>query len=199
MANTFQKVTFSNASPRGGGSNRLNSIPAKAKHLNDLVDSIEQARGESNYTYHANWGYTNCAIVDNTTAFVRNADSIVSWAQPANTLITEISLLFPSAVYSTGTGNNLGFEVGSSSGGGEIVAKEVDQIIDAGADGTDLASGAKLDLTILVPTEDGTTLATHTAYAAVARNVFLNTVCDNAAAVTTAGTARWIIRFIRTA
>ena len=37
----FNKVTFANASPRGGGDNRLNSIPAKAKHVNDLIDSLE--------------------------------------------------------------------------------------------------------------------------------------------------------------
>ena len=65
----------------------------------------------------------------------------------------------------------------------------MDQVIDAGADGTDLATGAKLDLTLIVPTESGTTLATNTAYTAAARSVFLNTVCDNAAAVVTAGTA----------
>lgn len=200
MANPLQKVTFSNASPRGAGSNRLNSIPAKAKHLNDLVDSIEQGRGESNYTYHANWGYEHVAIIDNTTAFVKNSDSIVTWVQPANTLLTGISILFPSAVYSTGTGNSLGFEVGTSAGGGEIVTKEVDQIIDVGTDGTDLASGAKVDCTLIVPTEDGVTLATNTAYTAVARTVHLNTVeSSNAATIVTPGTARWIIKYLRTA
>jgi len=39
MAN-FNKVTFANASPRGGGDNRLNSIPAKAKHVNDLIGEL---------------------------------------------------------------------------------------------------------------------------------------------------------------
>ena len=38
---TFNKVTFANASPRGTGDNRLNSIPAKAKHVNDLIDSLQ--------------------------------------------------------------------------------------------------------------------------------------------------------------
>ena len=45
--------------------------------------------------------------IDNTTAFVRNADSEASWTQPANTVITGIHLFFPSTTYSTGTGNNL--------------------------------------------------------------------------------------------
>ena len=38
---TFNKVTFATASPRGTGDNRLNSIPAKAKHVNDLIDSLQ--------------------------------------------------------------------------------------------------------------------------------------------------------------
>ena len=37
---TFNRVTFANASPKGGGDNRLNSIPAKAKHVNDLIDAL---------------------------------------------------------------------------------------------------------------------------------------------------------------
>ena len=38
---TFNKVSYANASPKGGGDNRLNSIPAKAKHVNDLIDALE--------------------------------------------------------------------------------------------------------------------------------------------------------------
>ena len=39
---TFTKVTYGNANPRGGGDNRLNSIPAKAKHVNDLIDDTQK-------------------------------------------------------------------------------------------------------------------------------------------------------------
>tara|TARA_R110000824_G_scaffold24884_14_gene87163 strand:+ start:996 stop:1526 length:531 start_codon:yes stop_codon:yes gene_type:complete len=140
------------------------------------------------------------AIVDNTTAFVRNADSIVPWTQPANTIIRAISILFPSSVYSTGTGNSLGFEVGTTSGGGEIVLKADDQIIDVGTDGTDLATGAYVQCTLVVPTEDGVTLAINTAFAAAARTVYLNTVeSGNAAAIVTPGTARWVIEYVTVA
>ena len=38
---TFNKVSYANSNPRGGGDNRLNSIPAKAKHVNDLIDSLQ--------------------------------------------------------------------------------------------------------------------------------------------------------------
>ena len=44
---TFQKVTYANSNPKGGGDNRLNSIPAKAKHVNDLIDSLQS--GDNTY------------------------------------------------------------------------------------------------------------------------------------------------------
>ena len=139
--------------------------------------------------------------IDNTTAFVRNADSEASWTQPANTVITGIHLFFPSTTYSTGTGNNLGYEVGSTSGAGQIVAGIVDQIIDAGADGTDLATGAFLTVaTVINGTESATTLGASAAYSGTSsRTVYLNTTCDNTAAVTTAGTVRWIIEYVHVA
>ena len=141
------------------------------------------------------------AYIDNTTAFVRNDDSIVTWTQPANTIITAIHIFFPSSTYSTGTGNSLGFEVGSSSGAGEIVAKADDQIIDVGADGTDLATGAFVTCTLVAGTEDATTLAINIHYSCTSnRSVYLNTVeSSNAAAIVTAGTARWIVEYVHVA
>tara|TARA_B110000285_G_C14874449_1_gene490793 strand:+ start:27 stop:725 length:699 start_codon:yes stop_codon:yes gene_type:complete len=44
---TFNKVTYANSNPKGGGDNRLASIPAKAKHVNDLIDSLES--GDNTY------------------------------------------------------------------------------------------------------------------------------------------------------
>ena len=38
---TFNKVSYANASPKGTGDNRLNSIPAKAKHVNDIIVELE--------------------------------------------------------------------------------------------------------------------------------------------------------------
>jgi len=136
------------------------------------------------------------AIVENTIAFVRNAASEVQWAQPADTIIRSISLLFPSAAYSTGTGNDLGYRVGTATGGGQIVTAITDQIIDAGADGTDIATGAWLQTTVPVPTPtSGTTLGAHIGYAAADRAIFLGTTCTDAAAVPTPGAVRWIIEY----
>ena len=135
------------------------------------------------------------AVIKNTSAFVRNSDSIVQWTQPANTLILEIDLLCIKAP-SSGTGNSLGYEVGITSGEGELVTKHADDIIDVGADVSDLAAGGLVQLTVNRKTTDATTLAADVSYTTSARKLYLNTVCDNTAAVTSAGTMAWIIRYI---
>jgi uncharacterized membrane-anchored protein YitT (DUF2179 family) len=134
------------------------------------------------------------ATVDNTAAFVQNADSIVSWTQPANTFIDSIDLLCTVAPV-TASGASLGYEVGSTSSGVEIVANQVDEIIDAGTDGTDLAVGGLVRTAMVRITTDDVTLAVDASYTAASRTVYLNTVCTNHA-VTTAGTMRWIIKYI---
>ena len=58
---TFNKVTFQNASPKGQGDLRLKSIPAKAGHFNDLIDSLEGG----NNTYAGNNTFTGIATHTN--------------------------------------------------------------------------------------------------------------------------------------
>ena len=134
------------------------------------------------------------AVVKNTTAFVQNSDSIVEWAQPANSMILGIDLLCTSAP-TTAASANLGYEVGTSSSGAQIVATHADDIIDAGADGTDLAEGGLVRLTMVRVTTDDTTLAADASYTSSARTIYLNTTTSNHA-VTTAGTVSWIIKYI---
>ena len=50
---TFNKVSYKNASPRGGGDNRLNSIPAKAKHVNDVVDRLNDGNYKRTFNYES--------------------------------------------------------------------------------------------------------------------------------------------------
>ena len=137
------------------------------------------------------------ALVDNTSAFVQNSDSEVTWTQPAGTVITAILGMIVVAP-ETAANADLGVEVGTSSGEGEIVAKDADLVIDAGADGTDAAVGGFVGPLTLVNTTDDTTLAAYAAYASAARTVYLNTVCTNHS-VTTAGTFRWIIKYVSVA
>ena len=177
------RVSFANATPKGSGDNRLNSIPAKAKHFNDLISHI----GE----YCSSW-----RTVKNTTAFVQNSDSVVTLTQPANTFINNFWLVFTVAPVTAASFSG-GYEVGTTAGGGQVVAKHDDQIIDAGADGTDLAVGA----TVRIPrsewekTLDATTLAADTTFTTSARTLHLNTVGSNHS-VTTAGTVCWVIEFV---
>lgn len=140
-------------------------------------------------------GLKLCGYVDNETAFVEDSDSVVSWTQPANTFITNIWLLCTSAP-TTAASADLGYEVGTSSSGAQIVNTHADDIIDAGADGTDLAAGGLIGLTILRKTTDATTLAADVTYTTAERSLYFNTTCS-AHTVTTAGTMRWIIEYVQ--
>jgi hypothetical protein len=135
------------------------------------------------------------AVVKNTTAFVRNSDSIVEWAQPANSMIMGIDLLCTSAP-ECGTGNDLGYEVGTSSSGAQIVATHADDIVDAADDDDALAKGGLVRLTMVRVTTDAVNLDADASYTASARTIYLNTTCTNAEAVATAGTVSWIIKYI---
>ena len=155
-----------------------------------------------------NIGPCYVAHVDNTAAFVRDDDSIVQWTQPANTVITAIHLFFPSVTYSTGDGNDLGYEVGTTAGsnsgaiatGHNIVPREPDEIIDDGDDGTDITTGAFITTSLAAPTTGASTLAINILWSgAAARTVHLNTTCTNMADVLTPGTVRWIIEYKTTA
>ncbi len=146
-------------------------------------------------TLDGNNSVMKIAYVDNTSAFVQDSDSIVTWTQPANTYIDSIDILCTVAPV-TAASADLGYEVGTSSGEGEIVTKHADDIIDAAADGTDLAVGGLVaGLTIVRTTTDATTLAVDPSYTATARPIYLNTVCSDHA-VTTAGTMRWVIKYV---
>ena len=88
MANAFTKVSFANASPRGNGDNRLNSIPAKAKHLNDVIGTMTSGANThydnivscTNYVKWATGDYSGLSLATKSDA---NCDSGFTFA--ANT------------------------------------------------------------------------------------------------------------------
>ena len=148
--------------------------------------------------------------VDNETAFVQDSDSIVEWTQPANTILWSISLICTKAPV-TAASADLGYEVGTSSSGGQIVTAVTDQIIDAAADGTDLAVGGFVAVAgpgatgagatianLNRRTTSATTLAADVNYTGEARTLYFNTTCTDHA-VTTAGTIRCLIEYIQVA
>jgi len=69
-------------------------------------------------------------------ALVDSADSVASWTQPANTLLARIWIVVTSAP--TISSGDIGYEVGTSSSGAQIVATSTDTILDGG---TTLAAG----------------------------------------------------------
>ena len=146
-------------------------------------------------TLDANNTVERIAIVENATAFVRNSRSNAQWPQPANTFITGISLLFTAAPV-TAASANLGYVVGTAAAGAQIAAAVADELIDAGADGTDLAQGGIARATLERTTTSDTTLAADPSFTTTARTLYLNTQDAQNKAVTTSGEMRWVIEYL---
>ena len=113
-------------------------------------------------------------------------DSVVSFTQPANSIITAISVLCTAAP--TITSGDIGCEVGTTSSGGEIVALVTDDILDAG---TTVEVGALYGAALVTVTDSATTHAAEATYTSAARTVYCNMLCTTAASVV--GNFRFII------
>ena len=133
--------------------------------------------------------------------WVQNSEVVTAWTQPANSLITNITIFCASAP-TTAASVSLGWEVGTSSSGAQICTGDItDGLIDVGTDGTDMVAGA-LALcgdtvgghTLNRVTLDDVTLAVDVNFAVAARTLYFTTACSNHA-VTTAGSMRWIIEY----
>jgi len=185
------------------GSKRIGLARVEAL-LENLKREIDWGAGSS---FKGAVGSVASGYVDNTTAFVQDSDSIVTWTQPANSVLLNIYLVCK-VVPVTAASADLGYEVGTTSSGGQIVTAITDQIIDAGADGSDLTVGAFVHVAGVGYTAAGsvvaalnrkttsaTTLAADVNYTGAARSLYFNTTCTDHA-VTTAGTMRWIIEYI---
>ncbi len=184
------KITNANVGPLKNKVGLVGNTPVRAQDFNALVGDYV-----SNSSVNTGRYMIHCQFVDNSAAFVQNSDSIVSWTQPANTFIKNITLLVTGAP-ETAASADLGYEVGSTSSGEEIVALDADNIIDAGADGTDVVAGALIELTMLRKTADATTLAADASYTESARTLYFNTVCSDHA-VTTSASVRWLLEYIQ--
>ncbi len=129
-------------------------------------------------------------VTVNTTA--GDSSAIGEFTQPANTVITKISIVCITAPV-IGTGD-IGFEVGTSSSGAQIVAAITDQILDGG---TTVVVGNVVNLTLVVGTESTTTAPVSVQYAGSERTVYCN--ITNTVDATTAGSFTFIIEYVTTA
>ena len=122
-----------------------------------------------------------------------NGDSITTFAQPANTVITKISIVCVTAP-TVATGD-IGFEVGTSSSGAQIVATVADEILDGG---TTVPAGALYNATLITGTvASDAAPAASPLYASAARDIYLN--ITNTTTPTARGSFKWFIEYSQVA
>jgi hypothetical protein len=119
-------------------------------------------------------------------------DSITTFAQPANTVITRISILCVTTA--TVASGNIGFEVGTTSSGAEIVATDANDILAAG---TSVPAGAFYNTTLLNTTAQSASPAASPLYASAARDIYLN--ITNTTTPSARGSFKWIIEYTQVA
>ena len=119
-------------------------------------------------------------------------DSIATFAQPANTVITKISLLCVTTA--TVASGNIGYEVGTSSSGAQIVATDADDVLAAG---TSVPAGAFYNTTLLNTTAQSASPAASPLYTSAARDIYLN--ITNTTTPSARGSFRWLIEYSQVA
>ena len=129
-------------------------------------------------------------VTVNTTA--GHSPAIGEFTQPANTIITNIKIFCATAPV-IGTGD-IGYEVGTTSSGAQIVAAVTDQILDGG---TTVVLGNVTLPTLVTQTESGTTAPASVQYASAERTIYCN--ITNTVDATTAGSFTFIIEYVQVA
>ncbi|CAI8377404.1 MAG: Uncharacterised protein [Porticoccaceae bacterium UBA1117] len=121
-----------------------------------------------------------------------DSPTIGTFVQPANTIITDIKIFCVTAPV-CGSGD-IGYEVGTSSSGAQIVATQADEILDAG---TTVVVGNVTLTELIVQTQDAATAPASVQYTAAARNIFCN--ITNTVNATTAGAFTFVIEYVQVA
>ena len=134
-------------------------------------------------------GYATGVTV-NTTA--GDSPAIGEFTQPANTIITNIKIFCATAPV-IGTGD-IGYEVGTSSSGAQIVAAITDEILDGG---TTVVLGNVTTTTLVVQTQNAATAPVSVQYASAERTIYCNVT--NTVDATTAGSFTFIIEYVQIA
>jgi hypothetical protein len=129
-------------------------------------------------------------VTVNTTA--GDSPAIGEFTQPANTVITDIKIFCVTAPV-IGTGD-IGYEVGTSSSGAQIVAAITDEILDGG---TTVVVGNVTTTTLVATTQNATTAPVSPQYASAERTIFCN--ITNTVDATTAGSFTFIIEYVQVA
>ena len=126
-------------------------------------------------------------VTVNTTA--GDSPAIGQFAQPANTIITDIKILCASAP--TIPSGDIGYEVGTTSSGAQIVAAITDEILDAG---TTVVVGNVTQTTLVQQTQSGATAPASVQHTSSARTVYCN--ITNTTNATAAGSFTFLISYM---
>ena len=129
-------------------------------------------------------------VTVNTTA--GDSPAIGEFTQPANTIITDIKIFCDTSPV-IGTGD-IGYEVGTSSSGAQIVAAVTDEILDGG---TTVVVGNVTTTTLVAQTQSATTAPASVQYTSAERTIFCN--ITNTVDATTAGSFTFIIEYVQIA
>jgi hypothetical protein len=121
-----------------------------------------------------------------------DSPAIGEFTQPANTIITNIKIFCVTAPV-IGTGD-IGYEVGTSSSGAQIVAAQTDEILDGG---TTVVVGNVTVTDLVLQTQDATTAPASVQYASAERTIYCN--ITNTVDATTAGSFTFIIEYVQVA
>ena len=155
--------------------------------ITDVVDIASTGIVTAKYLKHV--GYATGVTV-NTTA--GDSPAIGEFTQPANTIITDIKIFCDTAPV-IGTGD-IGYEVGTSTSGAQIVAAVADEILDGG---TTVVVHNVTTTTLVVQTQSGTTAPASVQYTDAERTIFCN--ITNTVNATTAGSFTFIIEYVQIA
>ena len=182
MANT----TF-NGPVRSENGFKVVSKNASTGALTDVVDIASTGIVTSKFVKHVGFA---TGVTVNTTA--GDSPTIGEFTQPANTIITDIKIFCVTAPV-IGTGD-IGYEVGTSSSGAQIVAAVTDEILDGG---TTVVVGNVTTTSLVLQTQSGTTAPASVQYTSAERTIFCN--ITNTVDATTAGSFTFIIEYVQVA
>ena len=180
MANT----TF-NGPVRSENGFKVVSKDATSGAVTDVVDIASTGIFTGKFVKHVGFA---TGVTVNTTA--GDSPAIGQFTQPANTIITDIKILcVTSPVIGTG---DIGYEVGTSSSGAQIVAAVTDEILDGG---TTVVVGNVTTTTLVAQTQSATTAPASVQFTSVERTIFCN--ITNTVDATTAGSFTFIIEYVQ--
>ena len=121
-----------------------------------------------------------------------DSPAIGEFTQPANTIITNIKIFCATAPV-IGTGD-IGYEVGTSTSGAQIVAAIADEILDGG---TTVVVGNVTTTTLVATTQNASTAPISAQYASAERTIYCNVT--NTVNSTTDGSFTFIIEYVQIA